>query len=103
MQKEEQVLFPLMRAGGAPMIVHPIARMRFEHDEHGERLRRLEALTGNFALPADACPTWAALYTGLRKLVDDLMEHVHLENNVLFPQFAAEGELPATPVCGMGC
>ena len=87
MLKEEQVLFPLMRAGGAPMIVHPIAQMRLEHDEHGERLRRLEALTGGFALPDGACPTWAALYTGLRKLVDDVMEHVHLENNVLFARF----------------
>ncbi|MEQ8700518.1 MAG: iron-sulfur cluster repair protein YtfE [Bauldia litoralis] len=102
MLKEEQVLFPLMRAGGAPMIVHPIARMRHEHDEHGERLRRIEVMTDDFTLPEDACPTWAALYTGLSKLVNDLMEHVHLENNVLFPQFAADADLPAAPVCGMG-
>lgn len=100
MQKEEIVLFPLMRSGGAPMIGHPIARMRLEHDEHGERLRRLEELTGNLTLPEDACPTWTALYRGLGKLIDDLMEHVHLENNRLFPQFATE--LPAAPVCGGG-
>ncbi|MDD3763427.1 MAG: iron-sulfur cluster repair protein YtfE [Nevskiales bacterium] len=89
MQKEEQVLFPLMRAGGAPMIGHPIAQMRHEHDEHGERLRAIEALTGTLTAPADACPTWLALTAGLRKLVDDLMTHIHLENNVLFPQYAA--------------
>lgn len=89
MLKEESILFPLMRAGGNPMIGHPIARMRIEHDDHGERLHALEDLTRNFTPPDDACPTWRALYTGLRKLVDDLMEHIHLENNVLFPQFGA--------------
>jgi regulator of cell morphogenesis and NO signaling len=87
MQKEEQVLFPMMRAGGAPMIVHPIAVMRHEHEEHGARLRRLEALTHDSVPPADACTSWIALYAGTRKLVDDVMQHIHLENNVLFPQF----------------
>jgi regulator of cell morphogenesis and NO signaling len=90
MQKEEQILFPLMQKGGHPMIGHPIARMRVEHEEHGERLRRLEAITHDGVLPADACPTWAALYAGVRKLIDDLHDHVHLENNVLFPQFAGD-------------
>jgi regulator of cell morphogenesis and NO signaling len=99
MLKEESILFPLMRSGGNPMIVHPIARMRIEHDEHGERLRAIEALTHGLTLPADACPTWCALYAGLRKLIDDLMEHIHLENNILFPQF---GALPEN-VSGCGC
>ncbi|MFZ5790060.1 MAG: iron-sulfur cluster repair protein YtfE [Pseudomonadota bacterium] len=88
MAKEEQVLFPLMRRGGHPMIVHPIAQMRAEHDEHGERLRELERLTHDLSLPADACTSWRALYAGTRKLIDDLMEHIHLENNLLFPHFA---------------
>jgi regulator of cell morphogenesis and NO signaling len=88
MAKEEQILFPLMQQGGHPMITSPIGRMRFEHDEHGERLAHLESLTHGLALPDDACPTWRALYTGLRKLIDDIHEHVHLENNVLFPRFA---------------
>lgn len=87
MQKEEQILFPLMRAGGHPMITHPIGRMRHEHDEHGERLANLEALAHNFELPEEACPTWRALYTGVRKLIDDVHQHVHLENNVLFARF----------------
>jgi regulator of cell morphogenesis and NO signaling len=91
MLKEEAILFPLMRSGGNPMILHPIARMRDEHDEHGERLRAIETLTHGLTLPDDACPTWRALYAGLRKLIDDLMEHIHLENNILFPQF---GTLP---------
>ena len=88
MAKEEQILFPLMMQGGHPMITSPISRMRFEHDEHGERLARLEALTHGLALPEDACPTWRALYAALRKLIDDVHEHVHLENNLLFPRFS---------------
>jgi regulator of cell morphogenesis and NO signaling len=87
MTKEERILFPLMLQGGHPMIHAPIAQMQHEHDEHGARLARLAALTHDLALPADACASWSALYAGLRKLVDDIHEHVHLENNVLFPRF----------------
>lgn len=89
MQKEEAVLFPMMRDGGHPMIGHPIAMMRHEHDDHGEHLRALEALTNNGVPPAGACNTWRALFAGTRKLADDLMEHIHLENNILFPRFGA--------------
>jgi regulator of cell morphogenesis and NO signaling len=89
MQKEEQVLFPLMRSGGHPMIHMPIGMMRGEHDEHGERLAQLEALTHDCVTPPEACASWQALYAGLRKLIDDVREHVHLENNVLFPRFVA--------------
>jgi regulator of cell morphogenesis and NO signaling len=90
MQKEEQILFPMMRAGGTPMIMGPIEMMEHEHVEHGERLRQLEQITGNHTPPADACTSWQALYAGTRKLVDDVMQHIHLENNVLFPQFGAQ-------------
>jgi regulator of cell morphogenesis and NO signaling len=89
MQKEEQVLFPLMRRGGHPMIGHPIGMMRHEHDNHGAHLRALDALTTGGVPPAGACNTWRALYAGTRKLADDLMEHIHLENNILFPRFGA--------------
>ncbi|HXP96129.1 MAG TPA: iron-sulfur cluster repair protein YtfE [Telmatospirillum sp.] len=89
MQKEEQILFPMMRRGGNPMIGHPIGMMRHEHTEHGERLDALSVLANDFEPPADACGTWRALYVGLRKLSDDLMDHIHLENNILFPQFNA--------------
>lgn len=89
MQKEEQVLFPLMRRGGHPMIGQPIGMMRHEHDSHGAQLRALDALTTGGVPPAAACNTWRALYAGTRKLTDDLMEHIHLENNVLFPRFGA--------------
>ncbi len=89
MQKEEQVLFPLMLAGGSPMIAHPIGMMRHEHDEHGEELRALAALTGDMTAPDGACNTWRALYAGLAKLVEDLTNHIHIENNVLFPRSEA--------------
>jgi regulator of cell morphogenesis and NO signaling len=92
MQKEEQILFPMIRAGLGRMAVGPIAVMRHEHVEHGERLRQLEALTHDHTAPADACSTWRALYAGTGKLVDDVMQHIHLENNVLFPQFGADGD-----------
>lgn len=87
MEREEQVLFPFMLAGGNPMIVHPIAVMRHEHDEHGEALGALAALTGDMAPPPDACNSWRALYAGLAKLAADLTEHIHIENNILFPRF----------------
>lgn len=89
MKKEELILFPMMRRGGHPMIAQPIAVMLAEHDDHGVHLRELEALTNDFATPGDACPSWRALYVGTNKLVDDLMEHIHTENNVLFPRFLA--------------
>jgi regulator of cell morphogenesis and NO signaling len=88
MQKEEQILFPMMRSGGHPMIGGPISVMLAEHDDHGENLRKLEALTNDFTPPDDACTTWRALYAGARKLTDDVMEHIHTENNKLFPRFA---------------
>jgi iron-sulfur cluster repair protein YtfE (RIC family) len=59
--------------------------MRHEHDSHGAQLRALDALTRNGVPPADACNTCHALYAGTRKLTDGLMEHIHLDNKLLFP------------------
>lgn len=87
MQKEEQVLFPLLLAGGNPMVVHPIQMMRHEHDEHGENLRTLAVLTSDMTPPEEACSSWRALYAGLAKLAEDLTERIHIENNILFPRF----------------
>ena len=87
MQKEEQILFPMMQQGGHPMIRGPISVMLAEHDEAGEHLRTIERLTSDFTPPAEACTTWRALYTGCQKFADDLMEHIHTENNILFPRF----------------
>lgn len=87
MKKEELILFPAMRRIPGGGLDAPIAQMRHDHDDHGEHLRRLESITDNFTLPQGACRSWQALYTGSAKLSHDLMEHIHLENNVLFPRF----------------
>jgi regulator of cell morphogenesis and NO signaling len=84
MQKEEQLLFPILRSGSGAMPLGPISVMRMEHEQHGEALQRLAMLTHDITLPRDACNTWRALYLGLRTLRDDLMDHIHLENNILF-------------------
>ena len=88
MCKEELILFPAM-ASAMNGLEAPIARMRHEHDDHGQTLGELEALTGNFTVPSGACRTWQALYAGASKFADDLRQHIHLENNVLFPRFAS--------------
>jgi regulator of cell morphogenesis and NO signaling len=89
MQKEEQVLFPLFARGLGAMASGPIAVMRMEHEQHGENLQQMATLTNDITLPAEACNTWRALYLGLRTLREDLMEHIHLENNILFAKGAA--------------
>ncbi|QOZ55387.1 iron-sulfur cluster repair di-iron protein [Bradyrhizobium sp. CCBAU 53338] len=87
MQTEETTLFPLMRQQPDAESVVPTAQIRHDHDRHGELLRRLETIANGFVLPQGACRSWTALYTGTSKLVDDVMDHIHLENNVLFPRF----------------
>ncbi|MDO9623079.1 MAG: iron-sulfur cluster repair protein YtfE [Pseudomonas sp.] len=84
MLKEEQILFPMLLSGYARQASAPISVMRFEHDHHGLALGQMEALTHGITPPQDACNTWRALYRGLNELHDDLMQHIHLENNVLF-------------------
>jgi regulator of cell morphogenesis and NO signaling len=85
--KEEQVLFPALRSGNGGANVHmPIRVMMQEHDDHGRNLHRLRELATDFNPPPEACATWRALYAGLEKLESELMEHIHLENNVLFPR-----------------
>ena len=73
--------------GGAPGIENPIAVMRADHDDHGRAIAQISHLTGNLSLPAGACGTWTRLYDGLIEFVEDLTEHMRLENEVLFPQF----------------
>jgi regulator of cell morphogenesis and NO signaling len=87
MAKEEDILFPLLKSGIHPMSVHPIGVMRQEHIHHGGQLERLAELTRQHQAPSDACNTWQALYAGTARLHDDLIEHIHLENNHLFVQF----------------
>lgn len=83
-QREEQVLFPLILAGGSPMVRFPIARMMAEHVDVHEQLIRLRTLTHDFANPLGACDSWRALTRICRKLDADLREHMRLENEELF-------------------
>lgn len=88
MTREETTLFPAMRRRTNGSLDTPIDELRHEHDDQGAMLRRLESLTDDFTLPEGACRSWQALYIGTAKLAEDLMEHIHLENNILFPRFA---------------
>jgi regulator of cell morphogenesis and NO signaling len=87
MKKEELILFPAIRRGGGPGIAAPIAVMRADHDDHDREVAEIRRLTGNLALPDGACRTWTALYAGLGTFLEDLAEHIRLENEVLFPPF----------------
>jgi regulator of cell morphogenesis and NO signaling len=89
MQKEEQILFPMLRSGGHPMISHPIGMMRMEHDDHVINLGKLLALTNGLKAPEGACGSWRALYEGLGELSAELKEHIRIENEILFPRFGA--------------
>lgn len=94
MQKEELVVFPLCRrleSGSVdgplagPGLQRPIDVLTHEHDDAGAALAEMRRLTNGFAPPADACNTYRALFDSLRELEADMHQHVHLENNVLFP------------------
>lgn len=89
MQKEEQVLFPAVAAGARAAAAAALEELAAEHQEHGHGLAALRALTHDLVAPADACSTWRALYGDLLAFERALMEHVHLENHVLFPRVHA--------------
>lgn len=95
MKKEELILFPAIRNGGAPGIEGPIAVMRADHDDHGREVAEIRRLTRGLVLPQGACNTWARLYDGLAEFIDDLTEHMRIENEVLFPQFEPGGRVDA--------
>lgn len=99
MMKEEEVLFPFVerlvrckeQGLPAPMppfgtIRNPIRMMMNEHDKDGDILRKMRSLSKDYTPPPDACPSFTGLYYRLAELERDLHEHIHLENNVLFPR-----------------
>ena len=98
MWKEETILFPFVEqmerakvSGRAQdlqgMSVHsPIVVMEQEHESAGNALREMRRLTADYRLPEDGCRTYQALLDGLQTLEADLHEHIHLENNILFPK-----------------
>lgn len=119
MLKEEQMLFPYIAlmessiAFGQPVppapfgtTRNPVRVMLSEHDAAAEQLREIRLLSGEFTPPDDACITYRTLYVALEELERDLHEHIHLENNVLFPKAVAMEDAganvvrtPAAPEC----
>ncbi|WP_058912553.1 iron-sulfur cluster repair protein YtfE [Entomohabitans teleogrylli] len=89
MMKEEQILFPMIKQGMGAQAGGPINVMESEHDEAGELLEVIKHITNNITPPPEACTTWKALYNGINEMTDDLMNHISLENNVLFPRALA--------------
>ena len=102
MEKEEKILFPMLKAGGNPFVGQPIGMMRTEHISHGAALDRVNVLTHDATPPPGACNTWRALYTGIAQFNEDLINYIHLENNVLFPAFESAAARPAQSGCGGG-
>ncbi len=86
MMKEERVLFPMILRGQGAMAHGPIHVMHQEHEDVGRLLARARELTHDYTPPEGACNTWRALWQGLHDLETDLHEHIHLENNILFPR-----------------
>lgn len=95
MAREASVLFPAIAAQeratgtGDPGVSALLHALEAEHDEAGEALGRMRALTAGFTPPAGACNTFRALYDGLAALERELRLHIHLENSILFPRAAA--------------
>jgi regulator of cell morphogenesis and NO signaling len=102
MMKEEMVLFPyIVRMEEAVIqkepvlpppfgsVQNPISMMEHEHDSAGNALRALRQASGGYAPPADACISYRTLYQALSEFEADLHQHIHLENNILFPRAIA--------------
>lgn len=99
MFKEEQILFPYMVAMEQAMaqkqpppfapfgtVNNPVRMMMMEHDTAGDILRELRGLTSDYKVPSDGCISYQTLYQALDAFEKDLHQHIHLENNILFPK-----------------
>lgn len=109
LQKEEKVLFPyvkmLERAKNGNVkadqahfgtVQNPIRMMEAEHDSAGDVFKSIAKLSNNYTPPQDACNTYRALFSKMEEFEQDLHQHIHLENNILFPKaIALEQELLA--------
>jgi len=93
MKKEELILFPSIKelergikSQGGSNIEAPISVMEDEHDHAGRSLEQIRQLSNKYTPPADACTTYRLTFTALQAFEKDLHQHVHLENNILFPK-----------------
>ncbi|RIK75648.1 MAG: iron-sulfur cluster repair di-iron protein [Planctomycetota bacterium] len=109
MMKEERVLFPMIRqleSGSSPLAFHcgsignPIRQMELEHHGAGDALEQLRALSDGYTPPDWACNTYRAMLDALSRLERDMHQHVHKEDNVLFPRaLAREAQLATQGAC----
>lgn len=95
MKREELVLFPFIRKmvqnGKPPMMAfgtldNPIRALTHDHEAEGRRFSRIAELTGNYTAPEDGCQTYRLTFHLLKEFESMLHFHIHLENNLLFPQ-----------------
>lgn len=99
MMKEEQVLFPYIaeleeaiHRGEEPRppmfgtVSNPVHMMEMEHDSAGVALATMREASGGYIAPDDACFSYKTLYSALQEFEQDLHQHIHLENNILFPR-----------------
>lgn len=99
MMKEEAVLFPyIVRMEEAVIqkepvlpppfgsVQNPVAMMMHEHDSAGDALRTMRQASAGYTPPGDACISYQTLYKALADFEKDLHQHIHLENNILFPR-----------------
>lgn len=102
MKKEELILFPFVKQlvkaekeGSKVKVPHfgtvnnPIAMMEDEHENAGDIFKEIKQLSNNYTPPENACNTFKALYAKLDEFEQDLHQHIHLENNILFPKAIA--------------
>lgn len=82
MMKEEQILFPMLVNDSYPQ--GPIMVMESEHKDHEIALQHILSLTNDLTLPPEACKTWRALYELMNEIIEDIREHIEIENNILF-------------------
>lgn len=99
MLKEEKVLFPYIRTMASNKQVdrphfgsvqNPINMMMHEHNNEGERFRKIAELSDNYTPPADSCTTYKVAFAMLKEFEEDLHMHIHLENNILFQKAIEE-------------
>jgi len=86
LRKEEDTIFPWVRRGAADNAGITVTALVADHETAAVALQQIRILTDTFAPPPDACGTWRAFYAGLEAFDRTLRQHVHLENNVLFPR-----------------
>lgn len=99
---EDRVVFPLCRrlahgplSNGGAVVREQIEKLTHEHEGAGAVLTDIRDLTDEYRPPADACNTYRALFSSLAELEADLHQHVHKENNILFPRAVAAACVPA--------